>query len=253
MNRSRTSTTFGFLHTADVHVATFTDVLRALSPDDRAVHLVDADLLTDARRRGGVDAELRTRIGTALEALAARGAERVVCTCSTIGGPAEELGRSLGIDVVRVDRPMAELAVAGGDRVVIVAALESTLGPTRDLLLETAATAGRRVTIVDAPCLAAWRHFEAGDQGRYFATLASHLETLDRPGDVIVLAQASMAPVEQLVRLTSPVLSSPRTAVAALLGRAGPTLRPLTPSGTSRRPTGTLRPQCDGEDVTGES
>ena len=223
MNRSRASTTFGFLHTADVHVAPFTDILRALSPDDRAVHVVDAALLTDARRRGGVDAELRTRIGAALGSLAARGAEAVVCTCSTIGGPAEEVGRGLGLEVLRVDRPMAERAVAGGDRIVVVAALESTLGPTRDLLLQAAAAAGRRVTIVDAPCLGAWRHFESGDEGRYFATLAAHLETLDRPGDVIVLAQASMAPVERLVHLTSPVLSSPRTAVAALLDRAGPT------------------------------
>jgi hypothetical protein len=213
-------TTFGFLHTADAHLGVFAALLDEISPDDRAVQLVDESLLTDARRRGGVDEDLRRRIGTQLEALTAQGAVRVVSTCSTIGGPSEEIGRAAGIDVLRVDRPMARIAVASGDRIAVVAALESTVGPTRDLLTQTAEEAGRRVTVVDAPCLEAWTHFEAGAHDRYYATLASHLESLDDAVDVVVLAQASMAPVEGLVRLHALVLSSPRTAVMALVGRA---------------------------------
>ncbi len=211
-------TTFGFLHTADAHLGVFTALLDEISPDDGAVHVVDETLLTDARRRGRVDDDLRRRIGMQLEALTAAGAVRVVCTCSTIGGPAEEIGRAEGVDVLRVDRPMARIAVAGGGRIAVVAALESTIGPTRDLLTRAADEAGQRVTVVDAPCLEAWAHFETGDHDRYYATIAAHLESLDATVDVIVLAQASMAPVERLVRLTSPVLSSPRTAVLALVG-----------------------------------
>ena len=127
------------------------------------------------------------------------------------------VGRAVGIDVLRVDRPMAEQAVAGGDRIAVVAALASTMAPTRALLRETAAAAGRHVTIVDAPCLAAWSHFEAGELDRYLATLAAHLQSLDEGSDVIVLAQASMAPVQALVSLSSLVLSSPRPAVLALV------------------------------------
>jgi hypothetical protein len=210
-------TVFGFLHTAEIHVEVFTRLLADISPGDGALHVVDPSLLTDAGRRGGVDDDLRTRIGSHLEALQAGGAVRVVCTCSTIGGPSEETGRRLGIDVLRVDRPMAAAAVAAGDRIAVVAALESTIGPTRDLLLETAAAAGRHVTVVDAPCLEAWPSWEAGDHGRYFATLAAHLESLDDAFDVIVLAQASMAPVQAVIALKALVLSSPRTAVAALV------------------------------------
>jgi len=213
-------TTFGFLHTASVHVAVFDQLLAEISPDDVAVHVVDPSLLTDARRRGAVDDDLRTRMASGLSALAAQGAGRVVCTCSTIGGPSEEVGRALGLDVVRVDRPMARMAVASGDRIAIVAALESTMGPTRDLVAATAAATGRRVAIVDAPCLGAWAHWEAGDPARYFATLASHLDALDHAFDVLVLAQASMAPVERIVDLSALVLSSPRTAVTELGGRA---------------------------------
>jgi hypothetical protein len=212
-------TIFGFLHTAETHVDVFTTLLSELSPEDRSVHIVDADLLTAARRRGGVDDDLRARIGTRLAALTAQGAVRVVCTCSTIGGPSEEIGRAVGIDVLRVDRPMATIAVTSGDRIAVVAALESTIGPTRDLLAQTADLLGRRVTIIDAPCLVAWSHWEQGAVDRYYATIASHLAALDDTVDVIVLAQASMAPVESLVQLTSLVVSSPRTAVSALVDR----------------------------------
>jgi hypothetical protein len=210
-------TVYGFLHTAEVHVDVFTDLLLELSPDDTSVHLVDESLLTDSRRRGGVDDDLRLRIGRRIRELSSEGAVRIVCTCSTIGGPSEDVGRALGVDVLRVDRPMADRAVASGTTIAIVAALESTIAPTRALLTETAESAGRRVTIVDAPCLEAWTHWESGDQARYVATLASHLATLDDAFDVIVLAQASMAPVQTVVALKALVLSSPRPAVAALL------------------------------------
>jgi hypothetical protein len=210
-------TVYGFLHTADVHVDVFTDLLLELSPDDTSVHIVDESLLTDSRRRGGVDDDLRVRIGTRIRELSSAGAIRVVCTCSTIGGPSEDIGRALAVDVLRVDRPMADMAVASGTTIAIVAALESTIAPTRALLTESAESAGRTVTLVDAPCLGAWTHWESGDRARYVATLASHLETLDDAFDVIVLAQASMAPVQTLVALKALVLSSPRTAVAALV------------------------------------
>jgi hypothetical protein len=206
-------------------VDVFTRLLGDQAPEDRAVHVVDESLLTDARRRGRVDDALRRRIGRQVEDLVARGAARVVCTCSTIGGPCEEVGRTLGVDVLRVDRPMATLAVTSGARIVIVAALESTLGPTRQLLEEAARVNGRAVTIVDAPCLEAWSYWEAGDSDRYLATLASHLEALDGSGDVIVLAQASMAPVQDLVQLDALVLSSPLTAVLDLVESSRP--RPI--------------------------
>jgi hypothetical protein len=210
-------TTFGFLHTGDVHVAVFNSLVSELAPDDRALHVVDPSLLADARERHGVDRDLKRRIARHLEKLAGDGARRVVCTCSTIGGPAEDVGVEVGVAVLRVDRPMARRAVDSGERIAIVAALESTLGPTRALLQATADAAGRTVHILDAPCLGAWTHWETGDVDRYLASLAAHIETLDDTVDVIVLAQASMAPVAHLVDIHTPVLSSPRLAVMDLV------------------------------------
>lgn len=197
--------TIGFLHTADVHVETF----RALTAErgQQDVHLVDAALLADARAHG-VDAALEDRVAGRLRELAAQGPDVIVCTCSTLGGIAERI--PLAVPVLRLDRPMAEAAVAIGGRIAVVASTESTLAPTRDLLLECAADADVQL----APCLDAWALFEAGDLAGYQQAVAAHVRTLD--ADVIVLAQASMAPAAALLGdFGTPVLSSPISAVDA--------------------------------------
>jgi hypothetical protein len=107
---------------------------------------------------------------------------------------------------------MAESAVAHGGRVAFVLAIDSTLAPTRQLFEECAANAGSDVTLVDAPCLDAWERFEAGDHAGYLDRVARHVRGL--ADDVVVLAQASMAPAANLLGdLSIPVLSSPRLAV----------------------------------------
>jgi glutamate racemase len=169
------------------------------------VHVVDPTLLADARAHG-VNASLAARLGDRLRELAGRGPDVIVCTCSTLGGHAERV--VLPVPVLRVDRPMAEAAVAIGGRIAVVATVASTLAPTRDLLLECAADAEVEL----APCLDAWAFFEAGDHEGYRQAIAAHVRTLD--ADVIVLAQASLVPAAELLAdLPVPVLSSPRSAV----------------------------------------
>jgi aspartate/glutamate racemase len=203
----------GFLHTSDAHVPSFAALMRELAPDVVDIHVVDEDLLRDARR-GGVDAELRARLLDRLHGLVGRQADVVVCTCSTLGGHAEEMSPQAGVRVLRVDRPMAEAAVTAGGRVAVVAALESTLAPTRRLLDDCAAEAGSSLVVVDVPCLDAWVLFEAGDEEGYLRRIAEQVRAVASSVDVIVLAQASMAPaIARLSDLTVPVLSSPRPAV----------------------------------------
>jgi Asp/Glu/hydantoin racemase len=202
-------TTIGFLHTAEVHVATFRGLFAELAPpglDD--LHLVDSSLLADARRTGSAPG-----LGARLEELAGAGADLIVCTCSTIGAAAE--AARPGVPVVRLDRPMAEAAVAAGDRIAVVATVESTMGPTMDLIR---ATAGRPVTLIPSPCLTAWRHFEAGDLTAYDEEIAAHVRVITAGADVIVLAQAGMAGAAALLP-GLPVLTSPRAAVEAAVHR----------------------------------
>jgi hypothetical protein len=207
----------GFLHTAESHVETFGALVGDLDPSCVHVHAVRPDLLERARVHGLDDQTLGDGIRGALRDLVDRDARVIVCSCSTLAGVSERCGANAGIDVLRVDRRMAELAVRGGSRIGVVAALQSTLAPTRALLYDAAVAAGKEITLIDAPCFDAWGRFEQGDLEGYHRDVAGCVDTLDPTIDVVVLAQASMAGAASLVKTDRVVLSSPRTAVQAAL------------------------------------
>ena len=207
--------TLTFLHTSPVHIATFDQLLAEIDPDIPAKHVVDESLLRDARA-SGITAELAQRITQALVDASADDTAVVVCTCSTIGGCAEQANHISSRPIIRVDRAMAERAVAAGERIVVVATSASTLAPTRQLIEEVADQAGKAITILDVSCEAAWPYFERGDQSGYLATVAACVRQAAPDGDVVVLAQASMAEAAALcLDLPIPILSSPRLGLEA--------------------------------------
>lgn len=125
-----------------------------------------------------------------------------------------------GVAVLRVDRAMAERAVATGPRIGVAAALESTLGPTEDLLRQVADEAGTPVELRRILCTEAWPLFEAGDRAGFSAAVADAVRAGAAGCDVVVLAQASMAgAADRLGDLPIPVLSSPRLGLEAALVR----------------------------------
>jgi hypothetical protein len=198
-------------------MATFDRLLATSGANVTTRHIVDEDLLRDARDHG-ITPELVRRIHVAIEAAFAADAAVVLCTCSTIGGVAEQAGQALGRPVQRVDRAMAAQAVASGKRIVVVAALESTLPATRDLLREEAARKGKHIDLVEHVCDGAWARFEQGDHGGYLADIAACVRVVAARGDVVVLAQASMSGAVALCPdVAIPVLSSPELGLAAVL------------------------------------
>jgi Asp/Glu/Hydantoin racemase len=206
-------TTVGFLHTSDAHIPTFRGLLSEIAPSALEVHVVDEDLLSDARSHG-VDGSIEGRLRERLLELAEQAPGVILCTCSTLGEAAESLAQQVGVPVLRIDRPMAECAVAYSGRVAVVATVKSTLEPTLKLFEECALRAGSGAIVVDAPCLDAWELFEVGDLAGYFDRVGHHVRDLAGDVNVVALAQASMAPVcELLADLTIPVLCSPRLAV----------------------------------------
>ncbi|MDK9498763.1 arylsulfatase [Streptomyces katrae] len=203
--------TLVLLHTAAAHVPVFDALGEQEHPGAVLRHLVRPGLLERARAAGpeAVRAEVR-------EVLAGVGGP-VLVTCSTIGGVAESLAAELGHPVLRVDRAMAARAVETGPRIVVLAALESTLGPSVELLGEEGAGDVRSLVVPGA-----WELFEAGDEGGYLRAVAAAADGVTG-ADVIVLAQASMAGAVPLVRTRIPVLASPALGLAAALagGRTG--------------------------------
>ncbi|MEY9490416.1 aspartate/glutamate racemase [Streptomyces calvus] len=206
------------LHTSPVHVPVFDALRDEHHPGLELRHVVVEELLERARAAGpgAVADDVRRRVREAADG----GARAVLCTCSTIGDLAERAADGGGVPVLRVDRPMAGAAVAAGPRVVVLAALESTLGPTAALVRDEAARAGRSVEVRTAVVRGAWERFEAGDTAQYVRRVADAADAVTG-ADVIVLAQASMAPAERLTTTAVPVLSSPRPGLAAGAAAAG--------------------------------
>ena len=214
-----------FLHTAGSHVANFERLVREVAPELDCRHAVDEELLAAATAAGGVDAALAARIADAIEALRAVGARVVVCTCSTIGDAAEASSRAAA-PVLRIDRPMAEAAVRRGPRIAVVAALDTALTATTQLLRAVARDAGREVSIRPVLCAEAWPLFASGDLEGYRSATAAAVRAVAAEADVVVLGQVSMAPVvDQLGDLATPVLAAARLGVQAAVERC----RTLTP------------------------
>lgn len=205
----------GFLHTAFEHTVTFDQLVVAEAGIDAGrAHVVLPELLDDAIERGIGDPGVRDALVRQLRSFP-DGVDHIVVTCSTLGGIAEELAPTDGPSVTRVDRPMAEAAVAAGHRIGVAYSTSATVLPTSSLLWEVAAAAGSAIDLDLIDCEAAWKLFLAGKRDEYLATVASTIRERAHNVDVIVLAQASMAgAVELLADLDKPVFASPALAVA---------------------------------------
>lgn len=199
-------------HTAPANVETFDALLQQIAPDVPVRHIVDEAILREVRNAGAVTLDVVKRVGAAMAQVINQ--SFVLCTCSTIGGLAEQASER----VMRVDRPMAERAVSLGSHIAVAATLKSTLEPTTALLLDVARQANRAIRITKVFILNAWPIFEHGDREGYAREIARCVEQAyaENAFDVVVLAQASMADAEPLcAHLPVPVLSSPRLGVEA--------------------------------------
>lgn len=205
----------GFLHTAQVHVATFEALSRELVPSAGTVHRVDPGALELARQDGAAE-RVRAVVAGHLAELREAGCEVILCTCSTLGEVAEGLSGD-GLEVIRIDRPMLRRAVSCGPRIGVLAALTSTVEPTIRVLAEEAADAGAAISVEVCVVDGAWDAFLRGDAEDYYSRIAQAARALSSRCDVVVLAQASMEPAAALLAgLATPVLTSPRAAVEAV-------------------------------------
>lgn len=205
--------TIACLHTAAGNLAVFD---AACPPGARLTHTLREDLLQDAEAAGGLTDSIAQRTADALDALATPGVDAVLLTCSTVG-PGAALARA-GIPVLRVDAALAETATRGGGKVVVLCAVETTVGPTRAIFAEAAARHGASLDVRLVP--GAWAAFRGGDPARYHAIIAAAADAAFAEGAAeVALAQASMSGAVALAKGRKP-LASPPVGLAAALAAA---------------------------------
>jgi hypothetical protein len=202
--------TIACLHTAASNIAIFD---AACPPGVTLTHAVREDLLRDAEVAGSLTADIADRTAHALAALALPGVDAVLLTCSTVGPGAARTRAP--VPVLRVDAALAEQAAAGGGRIVVLCAVETTVEPSRRLFAEAAGRHGATIEVRLVPD--AWAAFRAGDVVRYHALVAAASDAAFADGAAAVaLAQASMAGAASLAARRAP-LTSPACGLAAAL------------------------------------
>jgi Asp/Glu/hydantoin racemase len=193
-----------------VHIETFNALAAEIAPELTLRHVVRDDLLNAAEKAGFVTPGIDFNTQEALRALT-QVARVVVCTCSTLGASAEALAEETGLPILRIDRAMADLAVTMGRRIGVAACAPTTVPNTQTLIRSSAALAKREIAMRTFVFDDVWRLFGEGRLDDYYEGIAARLAEAARNVDVIVLAQASMAPAAALCGdLHVPVLSSPR-------------------------------------------
>lgn len=211
--------TLGLIHTSATLVPVFAELCNKYLPNVKVFNIVDDSLIKNTISCGELTPSTSRRVvnyaGSAQEA----GADFILFTCSSIGPAVESAAALTGVPVLRVDQPMADLAVLTGKRIGVIATLSTTLEPTSDLVRRRAIAAGKEIELVPVLCEGAFDALMSGDATTHDKKVGDALKKLVNEVDVIVLAQASMARVVDTLNdaeKSVPILASPPLAMEYL-------------------------------------
>lgn len=191
-----------------------TDVENALKTalagsDYTVMTFSDPSIIADAVKNGSPSQAAVTRLYNLYNAARVQGADVILNACSSVGdyaAIAQPVYHYQGVPIVRIDEKMARTA-ANHRRIGVVATLRSTLEPTKRLLREKAAQAGKDIELID---ILADGAFGQGPQ-MLAQALMRHMEPHLGKMDCVLMAQGSMEPArEEMQKLCGiPVYASP--------------------------------------------
>lgn len=210
--------TLALIHTSFVFLNVETSVMKMLSdamPDVRLVNIVDDSLLADVIREGKVTPAITRKICHYILAAEQTGADAILSLCSTMGETIDVARKLVSMPIMKIDEPMAEKAVAEGERIGVIATVPTTLEPTIRLIRSKGSEIGKQVKTERLLCEGAFQILMSGDKTKHDQMVIEKASSAAKNVDVFVLAQASMARLESQIsqRVGKPVFSSPRLGV----------------------------------------
>jgi len=211
--------TLGLIHTSATLIPVFQELCKQYLPGVNTFNIVDDSLVKNIRERGELTPAIAKRVADYVASAEDSGADYILVTCSSIGAAVEAAAVNAKVPVLRVDQPMADMAVQTGRRIGVVATLQTTLEPTANLVKRRAALAGKEIELTSKLCEGAFDALMSGDTVTHDALVADALRDLSKQVDVILLAQASMARVVDTLSETDKIVSivaSPPNAIKYL-------------------------------------
>lgn len=204
------------IHTSATLVPVFQQLCNEFLPGVNVFNIVDDSLIKNVIANGELNATTARRVVDYVGSAEMAGADYILVTCSSIGVAVEAAADLTKVPVLRVDQPMADLAVQTGKRIGVIATLSTTLGPTSDLVKRRAAKAGKEIELTSKLCDGAFEALMSGNTALHDEMVAKALKELSLQVDVILLAQASMARVVETLtgqERVVPIIASPPNAI----------------------------------------
>jgi Asp/Glu/hydantoin racemase len=206
------------LHTGFLTMDDSKKMFAEMLPGVKVISIGDDSLLSEVKEMGGMTKNVIQKICTYGLNAELWGADAIFSYCSSMGEAIDVARQVVKIPFVKIDEEMAELAAKIGGRVTVIATLESTFGPTIELLTKTARELKSNAQFTRCFVDDAFNALsKEKDRGKHNAILAAAIRKVAGESDAIVLAQSSMAIVlPELRDLEVPVLASPQTGALRL-------------------------------------
>jgi len=204
-------TTIAFLHTSNVHVQRFENLVKKFDKNIQTRHYVNENLLSYALKNNQLDSK---GFNDELQNIKKTNPNLIICTCSTYGEECD------GNDIKRIDFPIANYLVSKHKKIALVYTASSTERVSSNLIQRIANNKNKEVEILTCNCSESWIHFENNDFEKYEKTIASKIKKIATKADVVFLAQASMEGVKKhLPNLGIEVFSSPEFGIKNYLNK----------------------------------
>lgn len=187
------------------------EVRKNIGGEAEILSLQNPGILAAVREAGYVTPKAAADLIAMYMEAVGQGADAILNICSSVGEVADCMQAAaayIGVPIVRIDEEMCREAVRLGSRIAVLATLPTTLEPTKNTVLRVAREMGRHVEMVDGLIDGAF----GLDQEQFRKLLLDKAAQVKDSADVILLAQGSMAYVEEDIsrEMGIPTLSSPR-------------------------------------------
>lgn len=187
------------------------EVRKNIGEDAEIISLQNPGILAEVRDAGYVTPTAAAELISMYMEAVKQGADAILNICSSVGEVADCMQNAadyIGVPIVRIDEEMCVEAVRQGRRIAVLATLPTTLEPTKNTVLRVARQIGCHVELIDGLIDGAF----GLNQDEFRRVLLNKAKEVKEQADVILLAQGSMAYVEEDIfrELGILTLSSPR-------------------------------------------
>jgi len=203
------------IHTAMPMVEPTKELFAKHMPEVRLINIVDDSLIQDVIGAGKIPPAVKKRLMQYYHSAIDAGADLIFNTCSSVGDIALEAKKTIGIPLVKIDDAMAKTVVMESSNIGVLATLSSTMDPTVRLIKHFAVEHNREIRVAEGMAIGAFQAVIAGDRDTHDRLILEAAMKLAPAVDLFVLAQGSMARMEEEISRQSGkrVLSSPERGV----------------------------------------